>query len=340
MGENAQTESERIQFTPEVNKIIPNPILIFGQGPVIDRETKTKPIKGFTPLGKETINFWGENLAKAAAAMYKRNNEQQIIVMGGRTGGEDYESESNLIAKQLLALGVPETAIKNESLSSDTISNLLMLDKMMREGVIKGKSFDIMGAPFHVGRIKLLMQLLDIPFSNALSSDEVLRFEARIKGDNDGLSDIERRLQMNNDDYFSQKKGEERKTYREKMVAEDIMIREVLERPECWIARIAEIDDLTKRNELMTKLDEFYSNEERDGKIVQTESMFKTRLKIDLKKDPPEQIRSKLSQIKTVLSDAERNEWQRQVQNEGWPKITMHRLNLLVAKRQPRASLT
>ncbi len=277
MGESSIAPELITPPAAEVKKPTPNPILIFGQGPVIDKVTRTMPIKGYTPLGEEAVNFWGENLAKAASIMYKQNHDQQIIVMGGRTGGENYDSESNLIAKELVKHGVPESAIKNEKLSKETIVNLLGLYRMLRSGEIKGEAFDIMGAPHHVARIKVLMRLFDIPFTNAFSADEVLRWKVRNNNEESGrwddakLNAIERRLQMNTDEYYAVKFGEEKKPYRERMLFEDVLIRELLERPESWLGRVAEIDDPIKRRTILEKADRLYS----DGK---SESMLLKRI--------------------------------------------------------------
>lgn len=342
MGENGSPEEVIKPPQTEIAKP-PNPLVIFGQGPVIDKELKLKVLQGaiHTPLGGEGINFWAENLAKAASIMYEQNNDQQIIVMGGRTGGEDYDSESNLIANELIKLGVPESAIKKEELSKETIENLINLDKMK----IKGTRFDIMGAPYHIARIQVLMQLLDIPFDNVFSSDEVLRWNAN--GDKTKLDAVERRLEMDNKDYYAAKLGLEHISYRDKMLLEDVLTRELLERPESWLKWVAKIDDPNKRKEILRKADKLYSNKEQDGRIVEIPSMLKTRFKIDLEHDSDEAIKEKVSGIKAFLSQTEIDEWKRQAQSgewpkealsrpTGWPKETLFRLNKLIEVRQPR----
>lgn len=351
MGENGEPE---LIIKPEIKKPPPNPILIFGQGPVIDKALGVKPLQGVihSPIGGEGINFWAENLAKAASVMYGQNHDQQIIVIGGKTGGEDYDSESNLIAKELAKYGVPETAIKRENLSKDTIANLLNLDKMMKNKEVVGKAFDIMGAPFHVTRIKVLMQLLDIPFDNALSSDEILRWKASTSSDQTELNTIERRLDMNNNDFYWTKFGEESKPYKGKILFEDVLTRELLERPESWMGRIAEIEDPEKRRRILEKTERIYSDDDDEQNnrstsvkkllvrigvnLLKKPSFLKIKYDINLKKDSDEEIKQKVSKIKkTDLSQDEIKEWEKQTQTTGWPEEVKRRSDKLIKLRQP-----
>lgn len=46
----------------ETAKTSNGPLLIFGQGPVIDRVTRTIPQEGLSAPGSEDTNFWSKNL--------------------------------------------------------------------------------------------------------------------------------------------------------------------------------------------------------------------------------------------------------------------------------------
>ena len=140
-------------------------LLVFGQGPVIDSTTR-EYAEGTAKKGmpvSEDVNFWSDNIAKAAAELYLRKQTKEIVVMGGPTGGAQYDSEAGLIGKKLEKLGVPSSAIRLEKTSTNTLLNVVNLLNENPQLVGADKSIGILGSDYHIGRIRVLMDMFDIP---------------------------------------------------------------------------------------------------------------------------------------------------------------------------------
>lgn len=322
---------ENSEGTPvaETAKTSNGSLLIFGQGPVIDKETRTVPQVGRSTPGNEDVNLWSKNLARAASELYKRGQIPQIIVMGGKTGGVEYKSEAELIKEYLDVEGVPENVIATEEESLDTIANLINMINMKDAQSTQGQEkYQILGSPYHISRIQILMQLFRIPFSHVFASDEVLRFVARgnkvdsSSWDTNLLTEIDARLDPNSNLYYQKQQGLEKRDYVDRLIFDDILIRELLEYPESWLGRVADITNSTRQSEILDGVEKLWPG------ILQ--SKFGINRKLDL----PEEIRVKLAQIqKNPLSQEKIQEWIKQHKTVGWPKEVEARLLMLIGER-------
>lgn len=304
-------------------------LLIFGQGPVIDKATRTIPQRGLTTPGNEDVNLWSKNLVKAASELYKHGQVPEIIVMGGRTGGAQYKSEAEIIKQYLNAEGIPENVIVTEEDSTDTIANLInMINMKDAQGIGDKEKYQILSAPYHVSRVQILMQLFKIPFNHVFSSDEVLRFVARNNTEDPSLwnmkllTEIDARLDPNSNLYYQKQQGLEKREYAERLIFDDIFTRELLEYPESWLGRVADIKNPDKRNEILDGVEKLWP-----GTLL---NKFRINRKLDL----PEEIRVKLAKIqKNPLSQKKIQEWIEQNKTVGWPKEVETRLLTLIKER-------
>lgn len=299
-------------LSPEAERSTKPPLLIFGQGPVIDSATREKASGTNTKPGEEDVNFWSKNLAEAAAILYKKGATRQIIVMGGKTGGDQYSSEAQLIAKHLLQLGIPQADIKLENQSTNTLENIVfMLNRYFDspESFSKEQKANILAVHYHVLRVKILMELFGIPVQDAFSSDEVLRFAARDQEfwNNAQLQEIERRLNINNADYYQNKMGTEAKPILRRHQEDDAFIRALLEVPEYWIPYLGKIQNPSRLHTILQNVHTLFPD-------------YLTSLGIDITNIQDEsgtikeEVQSKLSQVKRIVPNIEI--WIQEYQNK------------------------
>lgn len=308
-------------------------LLIFGQGPVIDKATRTIPQRGLSASGNEDVNFWSKNLAKAASELYKHGQVPEIIVMGGKTGGTQYKSEAEIIKQYLNAEGIPENVIVIEEDSPDTIANLINIINMKDAQEIGDKEkYQILGSPYHVSRIQILMQLLRIPFNHVFSSDEVLRFVARenkvdaSSWDTELLTEIETGLDPNSNLYYQKKQGLEKRDYVDRLIFDSLLTRELLEYPESWLGRVADVKSPAKRSEILDQVEKLWPG------------ILQSKFGINKELDSPEEIRVKVAQIeKNPLSAEKIQEWIEQNKTIGWPKEVEARLLTLIQERHQKS---
>lgn len=312
------------------------PLLIFGQGPVIDKLTRSLAQEGVDAQGDEDVNFWSKNLALAAVQLYERGQVPEIAVMGGRTGGKQYKSEAELIKLYLKVAGVPENIVTTEEESTDTIANLInLINTRDSQGYQRGEKYQILGSPQHISRIQILMQLFKISFSTGqvYSSDEVLRFAARDKPDWEGdpqthkdLAEVERRLDLkDNNLYYQRQQGLEKRDYADRLTFDDILSRELLEFPESWLGRAADIENSARLMEILEQVDKLWPQ------------VLQTKFGINRELDASERIREKLAQIqKKPLSPETIKQWAEESETIGWPKEVQDRLNMLIQERRKR----
>lgn len=303
--------------SPEAEKNSLDAILIFGQGPVLNKETRLRADKSDTASSNEIdINLWSKTLATAAAELYKRGQTREFIVLGGRTGGEQYLSEADKISEEMIKNGIPDSAIRREQRSTNTLENITNALNEHIDSTPKYKKLGILGSNFHIPRIKLLMQAFDIPFKSAFSAEEVMRFAARDSKswDNSALNEIERRLDMSpGNTYYSDKKGEESKPVARKGIEEDVYSRALLTVPENWLVYIARIQNPDRMMNILAREDP---------------QMLKAKFGIDLAKDSSSDIRQKLSSIRRIVLHPD--EWG----GKDWDEATYTKLNSLLEERR------
>lgn len=291
MGEAPQTQE--VRGTPL------DAILVFGQGPVIEEQTREKAEVAQAKSGSEDINLWSHTLAKAAFELYSRGETREIIIMGGRTGGEGYQSEAGLIAKELHEkYNVPRHAIKTEDKSTNTLENIVNVLNTYIDAGGNYKDIGILGANQHVGRLRVLMEMFGLSNKHAFSAEEVVRFAARDskEWDSKTLLEIENRLDMvaasrvpwsEKDQelgpgYYGTKKGEEQKTVHRRFLEEDVWRQVLGELPQYWIGYLGRLKNTQRIREILNKQGQNFLEQ------------IKRRFGIDPVSDTDESLKQKL----------------------------------------------
>lgn len=317
-------------------------LLIFGQGPVIDIDTRNKPA---SPDGSVAgPHLWLGNIAEAAQELYHHqlSDTRQVIVLGGKTGGETYPSEAEVTIEAMTKgdKAIPAESTRGEHSSTNTLENLVNYcnEVLDNPDVQKGERTDILVAPYHVNRTKLLMDLFDIPYGNVFSSDSVLLQAATERGDENRLTEIARRRDINEAarsslseaeqrldqsarergipvGYYEGQQGAEQKTILRRMQEEDLWAGALLEIPEYSQPYFAKIQNDERLLRIMKNFDsQFFPAE--GGK----QSALMER-GIDVQHDTPDAIREKLGAITRNLHDeAKREEIIKEYTAHGWPE--------------------
>jgi broad specificity phosphatase PhoE len=302
----------------EVKKPSLDAIFIFGQGPVLKKETRIRANRNNTGITDETdINMWAKTLATSAFELYKRGQTREFIVLGGRTGGEAYLSEADKIAGEMAKCGVPKEVIKLEQRSSNTLENIANVLNDYADSTDEYEKVGLLGSDFHIPRIKLISQMFGIPYKEAFSAEEVMRYAAREKEpwDNSTLAEIERRLDMTPlpNKYYLDKIGEEKRNISRRGMEEDVYSRALLSVPENWLMYVGRLNDTERMMRILGKQDR---------------RMLKTKFDIDLFVDSPDDVRQKLKTIKRIVLHPDK--WG----NKKWGKNVHRKLNAYIEERQ------
>lgn len=342
MVEQTESPHTTLQENHEKQPLSRSPLLVFGQGPVIAKDTRQVPSPA-TEQGQEDVNFWSDDLAKSAAILSKTGQVSQIVVMGGRTGGGAYLSEAELIKQHMHSYGISDEAILTETQSNDTLENLINMLNIRDDKGENGDEFNILGTDFHVPRIRILMQLFNLKIQNSFSSEEVLMLAARIKehiGSDEDIENLEKRtglkpedidklqvpsfqdlnnmLNMNDQDYYKEKKGlnqdqttakvgQEARDFTDRRIKDDLWTRELLERPESWLGTLVNIKNPERRRAIVKHAELIYGNE------------LKDRFGIDTLSDSDEILLDKLANIhKNPLTPEQIAEWENADKTVGW----------------------
>lgn len=246
--------------TPGSGEILRSPrldaLLVFGSGPVIDKDTREKAETSGTTPGSEDINFWSKTLADASAVLYKRQEAREIIVMGGKTGGEAFKSEAELISEEIGRQDMPNSVVKQEDRSVNTLLNIvnaanLYLDDPKNSGSYQ--KLGIVAQHFHLPRVRLLMHFFDVPYVTAFSSEKVVQWAAYQEGDMDKVKEIDERLEMASvagntqakkpEDkqllpYYEKQIGTERLDINTRFLQNDAYTKETMDVPEYWLCYV------------------------------------------------------------------------------------------------------
>lgn len=257
--------------THEVEKSSLDALLVFGQGPVLEGETRMHAASAKAAHGSEDVNLWSHTLAQAASELYHRGQTREIIVMGGKTGGDAYGSEAELISSELQKLGVPVSAIKLEKGSTNTLTNIVNMLNEQSQITQEGFDLGILGSNQHLGRLRVLMDLFCIPYRHAFSAEEVVRFAARDKEewDDQTLLEIEQRLDVNaaarrplskrdqelGPGYYGRKQGEEQKNVYRRRQEEQVWQEALFKIPEYWIGYLGQLNDASRIITILDKWD-------------------------------------------------------------------------------------
>ncbi len=327
--------SSEIPKSIEREQVPKTSLLIFGIGPVVDAVTRNVPeSNGNNPVAD--VNIWSKDIARAASIIRERGDADKIFILGGKTGGEKFYSESKIIQTKLSEYNVPEKAVVIEEKSQDTIANLINLYTML--GSKTGENlpeFNILGADFHTMRIQILMKLLQIPYKEVFSAESILKLHAMETEDAE-LSLTLRHMTNGNDSlflrdklhlpssksdrigsFFQAQKGTETKDFVTRKLWEGVLIRELLEYPESWLSRINEIQNHEQKIKIVTHAEKIYPG-------------ILDRYNIKIETDTPETLTNKLAQIKkNPLSDEKIDQWMKEEMEGHWPDVVSQRFSTL-----------
>lgn len=310
------------------------PTIMFGNGPVLDGETRTRTDHVHTLPGKEDIPFWSNNLAKAASILYKHNAAEEFFVMGGRTGGPDYASESEIIREKMKDLEIPSDIIRIEDQSYDTPTNLVhfLNEYTSKDAPIAEPTVDILGISSHLHRIRVFAKLFALQVRNAFAAEEVMRYQARKnpQGELDStqwndkeLQKIEDMLNMKSpSSFFANQQGIEQQEYGERAFLDNLWVREALTYPERMPKVIAEIENDARMYEMV-----------RIQFAVHGEEAM-TSLGINLT-DNPDKLRAGLRNVNwPILSPEEKQktvaQWKKENISSGWPEELLEKYKRLM----------
>ncbi len=244
-----------------------SPLLVFGQGPVIDRFTRIKAEDAGTIPGTEDMNFWGHSLAIAAAILYHNGVSSEIVIMGGRTGGDAYASEAELILSQLISYGVPAEVCRLEQSSTNSLENLVNFMNLYLEDDHEVR-FQLLGTNYHIERLELLMDLFGISWNASFGSHAVIR-EAVERGELtqdtahaiEELSMLDIPLERYPEDrtgFYGCQLGVEQKTYAHRAHEEEAFTRLLLEVPEYWVTYLARVESDVQLQRILHNLQRIF----------------------------------------------------------------------------------
>lgn len=300
-------------------------LLVFGQGHVLDETTKLQPVVGSADV-KETAIAWMKNIARAAGELYLEGATKKIVLTGGKTGGnykgltkkgqvDERMSEAELMKEILVKeYQVPETDIILEDNATNTLQNIpLSLNKIDSEqtGPEKPK-IGLLGADFHLSRIRLLAKFFGIENSQAFSAEQIFNFIAEKTNDASMKQQVRLMLNPNEDlsapnsrvnwsdtsgnpksalksaTLFEEQKGEEKKGLVDRLLDENWFTFGLLEKPKYWIGYLSFLQNNDRLLSILNFIDKSSPNLLRE-------------LGIDIR-DEPENIKNLLKKY----TDAER----------------------------------
>jgi len=312
-------------------------VLIFGQGPVIDSKTRDRALDAASEPGTEDINVWSQDAAIAAALLASQNPSLHFIVMGGQTGGEPYASEALLISKRMQELGISPDAIDIEEESDDTIENVVNF--LNRYGInspdINDTKYSILATRFHISRVEILMTLFGVPIDRGYSAQDVIldgngMLEANLLsiGEEESAelqTSIENRMNLSvSDSYYKKQLGTERRGVVDRVLKDQLFIRELLEYPAKWLSYVGRLENDARVEAILKQTEELYPGMLKDTYgILSTDDMGTVKRKL-------QEIRHEPLREHQVKRSVE------QYRYKPWPKDVQRRWNILREKLRAR----
>jgi|GEM_PF-387613 hypothetical protein len=191
LSENEKKPSQKVDY-----------LMVFGQGPVLDKETMDKPDPNKKKVDNEAIP-WMKTIARAAGELKLADTCDKIILTGGKTGGENSKSEAELMKEILVSeYHIPENDILLEDKATNTLTNFAFTLNTMDS---YAKTFDqsskvgFLGTDFHLARIRLLAKQFGMNDFSAFSAEQIFKLIAQRTGDAELLDLINIRLNPNED---------------------------------------------------------------------------------------------------------------------------------------------
>lgn len=343
---------------PEIKALPRRPgiLLLFGQGPVLNKETRDKAGTVRSGNTAADINYWSKEIASATKALYAAGEGSNIVVMGGKTGGEEYPSEAEMIREYIVSdprSEVAEENILSEDQSTNTLENLINVCNQYLDSSeypeLKDLPIHVVGSDYHIGRIQLLMELFDIPFNHAFSAESVTRFVAQRYGDVEKLNELDNRLNINTriddhiaeahggkdptvsvnepPDYFDKQKGSEateKKPTITRLLEEDLWTRFLLSEPAYWVGTLSTITSDKRLQGILDNISDVMPG---------WESPIGVDLSQDLKTVRSQLQRVDRTKVRGLKNLDERPDFYHEHITSGYPEEIEKRLEVFLQKR-------
>ncbi len=346
---------------PEVKALPRRPgiLLLFGQGPVLNKQTRDKA--NSVQAGDKTadINYWSKEIASATKALYAAGEGSKVVVMGGKTGGPDFPSEAEFIREYIIS--DPRAEIQTEDVltedqSTNTLENLINVCNQYLDSPdhpeLKDLPVHVIGSDYHIGRIQLLMELFDIPFNHAFSAESVTRFVAQRYGDVEKLNELDNRLNINTridehiaeahgvtekqvtvnepPDYFDKQKGSEtteKKPTITRLLEEDLWTRFLLSEPAYWVGTLSTITSDARLQRILDNISEVMPDWEKPIGVDLTQDLETVRTQL-------KQVDR--TQVRGLKNLEERPEFYHEHIKSGYPEEVERRLERFLQKRRQK----
>jgi hypothetical protein len=181
MNENIDTRN--VLHEPKWPKGYYDVAMAFGQGPTLDIQTKKKASDVSQDPSLETeINTWGRTTAVAMGYLALKGQYREAIWSGGRTGGDKFPSEAELMQQTMYQVfgtaQIEKQYDQPESRSTNTLENFVHSLNMMDELTTESRPFQRMVfvcSDFHASRIKMMASLFNIHDVDVLSSEQIIK---------------------------------------------------------------------------------------------------------------------------------------------------------------------
>lgn len=213
---------KEIKITPEEKeKEKPfDAVIVYGEGPVVEVMKGRKGTIGYRAEGR--MNTY------AAGSLYQEGKVRRIIVSGGKTGGEELQSEAERMAWILKErFHVPENDIILEPKAKNTIENTVFTANILDKEPAKYQDLLALTVSHHLERTKEINDLMGVK-TKYISSEEVLMAK-----DPEKYKAILEKIAQH-PDYQSRRKEQKR------------WARGLKEIPEYWLPQAAKVENLER----------------------------------------------------------------------------------------------
>lgn len=184
--ENLSQKLTAVESRPERERTRVDYLVICGQGPVQEKGEKVKVadsqwVKSGAEIGEgkgPEANSWMKFISYAAGEIYQKGLCGKVVLTGGKTGGEGFPSEAELMKKELVErYHIPEGNIILEDKAGNTLQNFaLSINGIEKKsgGIAETTSFGVLAADFHAERTALLANLFGLKVNEVYSAEETL----------------------------------------------------------------------------------------------------------------------------------------------------------------------
>lgn len=164
-----------IENRPEKQRQRVDYLVVCGQGPVQEKGEKIKASEAPAPGRGPEANSWMKFIAYSAGEIYKQGLCGKIVLTGGKTGGEGFPSEAELMKEELIKrYKVPEDSIIIEDKATNTLQNFALSINGIDSAITDQTSFGVLAADFHTERVALLAKMFGLNPKELYSAEKTL----------------------------------------------------------------------------------------------------------------------------------------------------------------------